>query len=666
MNKEFSKEQIKTYLLVGLAGIHILISLFTIVPGYLSIDEAIYHWMARDFSASRTFELWNGYREFPSVELVHHHFRIFGDHIVPATPYLWPLLNLPLYRLVGFFGLFVLNSIAFIVLVAVCFALAKKILNDLNLALNASLIFIFGTFAWEYSQAAWPHITSMLFATSGFYFGVCGFYADTRRHAVLYSLAAGLLLGLSPGIRLDAIIFLPCLLMILLFAKPCRFMEAAAVCLASVPGLAALSLTNYSKFGMFAPLSVGGPSIFGEVAPFPAALATILGILLVIVWLVSRSSVDLFDWNNQKKFAIGLLSLLVLALAIPYTRNILLKEASQAYTMIVDLRILDLSIVKPALTRSAGGGVVYIGGQKKALLQSLPYLVILLIPLLKMVHGDSDFSRLCILAIVPVAFVVFFTHYNDNGGLCLNLRYLLPILPFTSILTAYTLRDLFRQTDRKFHFITFELIGLVTAFIFFLFTRRIFITIDQQEFPILIIPLILAGLLTLLLATRVVSKRETWKLIPAVAVVVFFIALEWAGLMAFFYDFPHHRQQRIQNFTFGGEVAQIIPSDSIFFTYPYIDGVLRLIDSKRVRIAFPGQDGFRDVPKLVAFHLNAGRRVFAMFPQSLWKQLEKGPLAMYHVRALRPAGYLLLAEISPREPRSSSKAGAPDANNAGR
>ena len=417
---------------------------------------------------------------------------------------------------------------------------------------------------------------------------------------------------------------------------------------------------------MFAPLSVGGPSIFGEVAPFPAALATILGILLVIVWLVSRSSVDLFDWNNQKKFAIGLLSLLVLALAIPYTRNILLKEASQAYTMIVDLRILDLSIVKPASTRSAGGGMVYIGGQKKALLQSLPYLVILLIPLLKIRYtGDSDFSRLCILAIVPVAFVVFFTHYNDNGGLCLNLRYLLPILPFTSILTAYFLRDLFRQTDRKFHFITFELIGLVTAFIFFLFTRRIFITIDQQEFPILIIPLILAGLLTLLLATRVVSKRETWKLIPAVAVVVFFIALEWAGLMAFFYDFPHHRQQRIQNFTFGGEVAQIIPSDSIFFTYPYIDGVLRLIDSKRVRIAFPGQDGFRDFPKLVAFYLNAGRRVFAMFPQSLWKQLEKGPLAMYRVvRCVPPVIFYLRSVL--REPRSSSKAGAPDANNAGR
>ena len=101
---------------------------------------------------------------------MHHHFRIFGDHIVPATPYLWPLLNLPLYRLVGFFGLFVLNSIAFIVLVAVCFALAKKILNDLNLALNASLIFIFGTFAWEYSQAAWPHITSMSICDFGILF----------------------------------------------------------------------------------------------------------------------------------------------------------------------------------------------------------------------------------------------------------------------------------------------------------------------------------------------------------------------------------------------------------------------------------------------------------------------------------------------------------------
>ena len=36
---------------------HILIALFTIVPGYLSIDEATYHMMAKNFSESGDFEM---------------------------------------------------------------------------------------------------------------------------------------------------------------------------------------------------------------------------------------------------------------------------------------------------------------------------------------------------------------------------------------------------------------------------------------------------------------------------------------------------------------------------------------------------------------------------------------------------------------------------------
>ncbi len=62
---DFSRINPKTQVLIALAIIHALVSLYAVVPGYLLIDEAIYHWMQRDFLAMRSVELWNGYGRNP-------------------------------------------------------------------------------------------------------------------------------------------------------------------------------------------------------------------------------------------------------------------------------------------------------------------------------------------------------------------------------------------------------------------------------------------------------------------------------------------------------------------------------------------------------------------------------------------------------------------------
>jgi len=49
-----SSEKLKICLLLLFA--HILISLFTIIPGYLAINEATYHMMAKNFSESGGFK----------------------------------------------------------------------------------------------------------------------------------------------------------------------------------------------------------------------------------------------------------------------------------------------------------------------------------------------------------------------------------------------------------------------------------------------------------------------------------------------------------------------------------------------------------------------------------------------------------------------------------
>ena len=60
-------EKFKIYLLIVFAIAHIFISIFAIIPSSLSIDEDTYHLMTKNFSESGGFEIWNGYREFPSA-----------------------------------------------------------------------------------------------------------------------------------------------------------------------------------------------------------------------------------------------------------------------------------------------------------------------------------------------------------------------------------------------------------------------------------------------------------------------------------------------------------------------------------------------------------------------------------------------------------------------
>ncbi len=52
--------------------------------------------------------------EIQSVELVHNFFRV-SPHgsLVAHYPYLFPVLGLPFYALLGFRGLFLLNAICF-------------------------------------------------------------------------------------------------------------------------------------------------------------------------------------------------------------------------------------------------------------------------------------------------------------------------------------------------------------------------------------------------------------------------------------------------------------------------------------------------------------------------------------------------------------------------
>jgi len=637
--------RIKMLILGLLLAAHILVSLLVTVPGYLSIDESLYHMMSKSFAATGGLEIWTGYREFPSWELAHEYIRVHFGRPVSQYPYLFPVITLPFYLLTGFYGLFLFNSLAFVGLVALVFATAYKLFRDKNLALNSCFILILATYAWEYSQAAWPHTTSTLFVTAAFYLAASAYFAEAFKSRLIFAFAAGLTAGFAPGVRMDAFLVLPCVLLPFLFTRPSRPLEAVVVLAGALPGIGLLAVTNYIKFGVLSPFSYG-TGYGGHTPGLPIELIAIFGTLLAGAWALSRAPVVAL-MKSSKAPVIGLAAAVVVAVVlIPATQKIILKLLSGAYMMLVDLRIHDMNIREPALDRTPGGSLVYIGGLKKSLLQSVPYLAALIVPLFALRRRDSDFPGLAMLFLMPVATAGFFAYVRDHGGLCLNLRFFVAVLPFTSILSAYAIRDLQQRWGMHISVVTWAALGVFTAVTYFLLTVEFPASFNDLEFPLLGLPLLMAGFLLVLLIAGELIKVEGVRLLQTTAWVLLIVAIVWSGLVAFFYDYSRHRKQRISNYEVSAKVLPLIPSDSIFFTAPFIDPFMRLIEKDRVRIALPGQDRFKDFPKLVEFHLKSGRRVFAAFPKVFWDQLKVGSLRSYTITPILmfPGSYV--GEIS--------------------
>jgi hypothetical protein len=388
--------KVKYIILAIFLGLHLLYSLFLVIPGCLIIDDVTYLQMTKNFSDSYSLGIWNGYDEFPSRELVGSgQLRVHNGRLVAQYPYLYPVLSWPFYRLAGIQGLFLLNSLAFLLIVLIVFLMARRLFADENLALNACLIFIFADFAWEYSQAVWPHALSTLFVVSALYCAICAIYTEKVRSAVWFALTAGFLVGLGTGVHLSVFFAFPVLVLILLFARPRSWRLVTAAFLTTLPGLALLSATNYSKFGTLSPFSYG--SVKGHtsgVGPYvPFVILGLMALGSVWLWLQPR-----FREIFAKRLWLSLSLVLLLAGIAgfqPQVHKSVDKLWHGVHQIVVDLRIPENAVLEPLQSRSPGGGLLYIGILKKSLLQSCPYLVILLLPLATLLRRDRRTSRSC-------------------------------------------------------------------------------------------------------------------------------------------------------------------------------------------------------------------------------------------------------------------------------
>ncbi|MCP4659175.1 MAG: hypothetical protein GY856_27510 [bacterium] len=299
-------------------------------------------------------------------------------------------------------------------------------------------------------------------------------------------------------------------------------------------------------------------------------------------------------------------------LSLPAPRATAGRWLTGACQLVVDLRVRDLTLHEPALTRGPGGGMVYFRSLKKSLLQSCPYLTVLLGGLIHGLRARRERERL-LLAALPIApFVAAYTFFAWHGGLSLNLRYWTPILPSCALLTGWVWHRLSARLGGAFWWAT---IGALAGGLAYAGAWRIYGTgMAGRETVLLSLPLALAGGLGVLL---LVCELGSVRRLAGPTLLVFAAALVWAGAVTFAYDWPRQRAHRRANLEIARNAAELVESDSLLIT-PFVDRFWALTE-QRVRIANPVRDQFADARRLTLFHLSQGRAVYVALAPRDWR-----------------------------------------------
>jgi hypothetical protein len=300
------------------------------------------------------------------------------------------------------------------------------------------------------------------------------------------------------------------------------------------------------------------------------------------------------------------------------------RLATGAFQLLVDLRIRDLGISEGGLSRGPTGGMVYQGSLKKSLLQSCPYLVVLLLPFLDMLRGRRERGALALLFIVPFVYIGVYSYFTWHGGKAFNLRYFLPAMPMLAILTAYAWRRLPTHLgDSWLRVCYLAVLAVLAIHLLAIFPR--WPSLGTQENIFLTIPLLIAAIFLILLISSRLSRGTARRTLQGATAVAMIVALLWSGMVAVTYDYLRDYLIRAVRSEFSDQMARVIKPDSILFT-SYSTFFFGLIDKERVRFAEPRRDDFEGFVPLLRFHLNSGRPVYLWLDDWMKDELRKHDL----------------------------------------
>lgn len=547
--------------LLALSVAHVLFTLFVNVPGYLTWDSGTYHLMVRTLLHTGSFFIDNDYESIASPLLAVAQTVPHGGHLVSQYPEYYTFLALPFFAVFGFQGFTVLNSLAFFGTCALIWRIARWFSPCADASVAAVVIYAMATFAWEFTQSSYPHLTSTFLVVLACWlaWGAWLEQPETapdrpRRGLARYALA-GLVFGIAVGVRLDSLFGALALGVILIHGGRIRWTAGLAMFAGALPAVLGLAWINLVKFGAFSPITYGRAENAGNTA----SILLYLPVAAIVVALIA-----LYVFQARRKVRLERKYLILLGLAagaglvfLPFGQRFL----HGVFQLVVDLRIRPLSY-EPALSRSPGNAVVYFGNVKKALLESSPYLVLIILPALSGLLRGSYGVR-WLLWLVPLGFIGFYGFFAWHGSVGLNMRYFNPALPFLAILASHEwlrLRPVFVQR-RILYGAGIVVAWCVSVFFLLLHVR----SLEQQETYLLNVSLALAGALAILQIARYSKLENTW--IKRCMAVVFLFSLIWSSAVVLSRDYMMSRSVRGYFLNAAVWTEEALPQNAVILTH---------------------------------------------------------------------------------------------------
>lgn len=508
----------------------------------------------------------------PSKELFWFDPEAFGrvasrTPVVSVAPPLYAPIALP-FSYLGWRGLVFLNTLSYLLTAFLVFALVRRYAVERQTPWIAVSIALFGGYAIEYSQGLWPHMLSVFLVMSAVYVASRVWDGGSPRIAVV----CGLLMGVATGIREQNIILAGLLGITMLLLAERKLLSSFWYAIGISLPLVIIATFHFFRQGVW--------------HPFPKAVA-FSGMLSQNVSSSSTASPFRIFWARVVDFT--------------------------AYPAISD------SFQSLFYERDPASGVVLVGGiVKKALIQSCPWvalvLVILILAWVKR-YPDSKVVkknlRALSLLVLPLLVILTLVGGGRTDGLSYNQRYFLEIIPLMAITLALALDGLALS-------LTSLIVGLIGSGALFALTLML-PSRTLYEMALLRIPLLLAALL--LVAWFIRSKGGMRLILP----ILIGLCVGWGFFVHVFDDLAASRVRRGKNAAQLAVLESVIPDHSALFAYwgsRDIAGPLQL--TRDVVILDAGADEGADAARLTRELRLQNRRVFVMtdvFPEKVLEEI---------------------------------------------
>lgn len=413
-------------------------------PSTFVVDEALYLAMtdALTTRGDLAFALPLDVADAPPLTITLTTIGVDG-RVYPQYPIGYAVIAAPFYMIWGVYGLFLLNALSGLAAIGLTHEIARRLFGDDKIAALSALLFAGASFFPTYAFSIWPHMLTLALLLGAALLAIVAVTCEKPRALVLLALS-GALIGVATTVRVDSIIFLaPIFIWLRLFAAP-QFRGGAFAFLAGgAPILSLSTLVNIEKFGIASPITYGDKTGYEEASAYaPLAIALALGVLIIGFFDVARRSAPLIA-RARRLSPLVMIALVLIAVLTPPGARL----AHHFWTLLFDIQTYNGDYYHDLLTIDAGGFKTSYGLPKKALLESMPFLALVIIPALGVFRRPiSREAAFCFL--FAAAPIVFFGVRQWHGGHAVNMRFFFPALPFLTMLAATSFLQLWG--DRRF------------------------------------------------------------------------------------------------------------------------------------------------------------------------------------------------------------------------